>query len=201
MFSQQGTGRQGNTTSAWIVLPEPMATRCCVACGNDVKLGYWLPGEYRKPTPQIYIRTGRLHLIVDGFGADPRTLGDSDLLYGFLDTCPDEIRMTKVAPPQVYTYHGKRPEDWGLSGFVLIAESHISVHTFPDRGRVNVDIFSCKQFDPDAALAFVKDTFGLSRTKVWTLDRGLEHLNTREAYHGMVRERVGLLPSTGERDA
>ena len=142
-----------------------------------------------------------MHLIVDGFGGDPRILRDSDLLYGFLNTCPDEIRMTKMAPPQVYTYRGKRPEDWGLSGFVLIAESHISVHTFPDRGHVNVDIFSCKSFDADAALGVVKDAFGLSRTKVWTLDRGLEYLNTREAYHGMVRERVGLLPSTGDGDA
>ena len=108
--------------------------------------------------------------------------------------------MTKMTPPQVYTYQGKQSEDWGLSGFVLIAESHISVHTFPDRGHVNVDIFSCKSFDVDAVLSIVKDTFGLSDTKVWTLDRGLEYLNDREAYHGMVRERVGLLPSTGERD-
>ena len=149
-----------------------------------------------------------MHLIVDGFDGDPRTLRDSDLLYRFLNTCPDrwrpapvpEIRMTKMAPPQVYTYRGKRPEDWGLSGFVLIAESHISGHTFPDRGHVNVDIFSCKPFDGDAALAVVKDTFGISRTRVWNLDRGLEYLNMREAYHGMVRERVGLLPSPGERD-
>ena len=141
-----------------------------------------------------------MHLIVDGFGGDPRILRDSDLLYGFLDAYPDEIHMTKIAPPQVYTYRGKRPEDWGLSGFVLIAESHISVHTFPDRGHVNVDVFSCKEFDVESALAVVKDTFGVSRTDVWTLERGLEYLSTREAYSGMVRERVGLLPSTGERD-
>jgi S-adenosylmethionine decarboxylase len=142
-----------------------------------------------------------LHLIVDGYGGDPRTLRDSDLVYGFLDACPDEIHMTKIAPPQVYTYRGKRPEDWGLSGFVLIAESHISVHTFPDRGHVNVDIFSCKSFDVEDALAVVKETFGVPRTNVWTLERGLEYLSTREAYRGMVRERVELLPSTGKRDA
>ncbi len=142
-----------------------------------------------------------MHLIVDGFDGDPLALRDPDLVQGFLDTYPDKIRMTKIAPPQVFTYRGKQPEDWGLSGFVLIAESHISVHTFPDRGHVNIDIFSCKPFDGDGALEIVKDTFGLSRTEVWTLDRGLEYLNTQEAYRGMVRERVGLLPSSGERDA
>ena len=150
---------------------------------------------------EITLRTARLHLIVDGFGGDPRALRDPDLVQAFLDTYPDEIHMTKIAPSQVYTYRGKRPEDWGLSGFVLIAESHISVHTFPDRGHVNIDIFSCKPFDGDGAVEFVKDTFGVSRTEVWTLDRGLEYLNAQEAYRGMVRERVGLLPSSSERDA
>ena len=142
-----------------------------------------------------------MHLIVDGFDGDPQALRDADLVHVFLDSYPSEISMTKIAPPQVYTYRGKQPEDWGLSGFVLIAESHISVHTFPDRGHVNIDIFSCKPFDGDGALEIVKDTFGVSRTEVWTLDRGLEYLNTQEAYRGMVRERVGLLPSSGERDA
>jgi len=142
-----------------------------------------------------------LHLIVDGLDGDPEALRNSDLVQAFLDAYPQEINMTKIAPPQVYTYRGKRPEDWGLSGFVLIAESHISVHTFPDRGHVNIDIFSCKPFDGDGAVEFVKNTFGVSRTDVWKLDRGLEYLNAQEAYHGMVRERVGLLPFSGERDA
>ena len=59
--------------------------------------------------------------------------------------------MTKVTEPAVHTYHGPQPQDWGVSGFVIIAESHISVHTFPDRGHVNVDIFSCKEFDAERA--------------------------------------------------
>ena len=98
----------------------------------------------------------RLHLAIDGYGADPEVLQDADLLMRFLDEYPAAIGMTKLTPPQVYTYRGKTPEDWGISGFVIIAESHVSVHTFPDRGYVNVDVFSCKEFDPGAALEDVK---------------------------------------------
>ena len=137
-----------------------------------------------------------MHLVIDGYGADPLKLKDEDLIYRFLDEYPVTIGMTKIVPPQVYTYHGKTPEDWGVSGFVLIAESHISVHTFPDKGYLNIDIFSCKEFDATSSLEDVKRTFSLPEAKVWTLDRGLEFTQPREAYNGMVRERVGLAPNT-----
>ncbi len=141
-----------------------------------------------------------MHLVVDGYGADPERLTDEDLLFAFLDEYPAVIGMTKMITPQVYTYRGKTAEDWGLSGFVLIAESHISVHTFPDRGYVNIDIFSCKEFDSDASLEDVKKTFGLSNVRVWTMDRGVEFSNPRTAFSGMVRERVGLIGSGGSSD-
>ena len=142
-----------------------------------------------------------MHLIIDGNGGDPEKLGDVDLVFRFIDEYPPSIGMTKIIPPQVYTYHGRVPEDWGVSGFVLIAESHISVHTFPARGYVNIDIFSCKDFDPIPSLEDVKAAFSLPDVKVWTLDRGLEHATAGEAYRGMVRERVGLTPSPQARDA
>ncbi len=136
-----------------------------------------------------------MHLIVDGYGADPDTLQDQDLVYRFLDKCPDRIGMTKMVPPQVYTYRGRVPEDWGISGFVLIAESHVSVHTFPDRRYLNIDVFSCKSFDAAETVRYVEDLFGLTETRVSTLERGLEHSTPKEAYGGMVRERVALAAS------
>jgi S-adenosylmethionine decarboxylase len=142
-----------------------------------------------------------VHLVVDGYGGDLDKLKDIDLVYRFLDEYPSAIGMTKIAPPQVYTYHGKTPQDWGVSGFVLIAESHISVHTFPERRYVNIDIFSCNEFDPDASLADVKETFSLPQARVWTLDRGLEYSSPRRAYQGMVRERVNLMPGPQSEDA
>ena len=133
-----------------------------------------------------------MHLIVDGYGATPEKLQDTDLVYRFLDEYPHAIGMTKIVPPQVYTYHGKTPEDWGVSGFVIIAESHISIHTFPDRQYVNIDIFSCKDFDATSSLSIVKRTFSLPEVKVWTLERGIDYATSREGYNGMVRERVHI---------
>ena len=141
-----------------------------------------------------------MHLVVDGYGADPEKLQDEDLVYRFLDEYPDAIGMTKMIPPQVYTYRGRTPEDRGLSGFVLIAESHISVHTFPDRRYVNIDVFSCKEFDPTSSLRNVEETFSLPQVRVWTLERGVEHSTPGEAYRGMVTERVKLASTSGPAD-
>ena len=133
-----------------------------------------------------------MHLVIDGYGGNPDSLGDVDLIYKFLQDFPDRIEMTKIAPPQVYTYRGQQPGDWGLSGFVLIAESHITVHTFPERGYVNIDIFSCKAFDASTSLSAVKRIFGLSDVESCALERGLEYIGGKETYSGMVRERMGL---------
>ena len=119
-----------------------------------------------------------MHVTIDGYGGDPQKLADEDLVRAFLDACPAEIGMTKIAPPQVCRYVGVKPEDWGISGFVLIAESHISVHTFPDHGYVWVDIFSCEGFDASPAIDNIKERFLLERWQVHTLPRGLEFPNT-----------------------
>lgn len=133
-----------------------------------------------------------MHLVIDGYGGDYESLGNAEIIHDFLRDYPDKIGMTKVVPPQVYTYRGQKPGDWGLSGFVLIAESHITIHTFPERGYVNIDIFSCKEFDAESSLLVVKRLFGLVEMETRLLERGLEYIGDRETYSDMVRERIGL---------
>ena len=72
-------------------------------------------------------------------------------------------------------YYASQPADWGISGFVLIAESHLSIHTFPARGLVWADIFSCKGFDAERVVERVRQTFALSDTRLHLLERGLEY--------------------------
>ena len=141
-----------------------------------------------------------MHLVVDGYGGDPEKLRDVDVVRNFLEEYPSAIGMTKISPPQVHTYRGYVPEDWGLSGFVLIAESHISIHTFPDRRYINVDIFSCKDFDSILTTRDVEKTFSLPQVKVWVLDRGIEHSTPQEAYNGMIVERANISLRGGSKD-
>jgi S-adenosylmethionine decarboxylase len=83
--------------------------------------------------------------------------------------------MTKISEPHVFEYHGEKADDWGVSGFVLIAESHIAIHTFPEHQQVWVDVFSCKGFDEIPAIDRIVEAFTLSATRVNKLERGLEY--------------------------
>ena len=115
-----------------------------------------------------------MHLTIDGFGGDRERLSSESLVRSLLDTYPAEINMTKISEPFVLEYTGEKPEDWGVTGFVIIAESHISVHTFPEHGYVWVDIFSCKAFEADGAVDRIVETFGLTHVTTDIHDRGLE---------------------------
>ena len=139
------------------------------------------------------------HLMLDGYWCDKKKLQDLNLIYRILDELPTRIGMTKIMPPYVFKYSGLKPEDWGLSGFVLIAESHISIHTFPEKSFVSVDIFSCKGFDADFAGTYLKDTFEMSKVESRLLDRGTEfpkNLNGATRLVRAERRRVGR-PAAG----
>ena len=114
------------------------------------------------------------HLMLDGYGCAKAKLEDLNLIYRILDELPARIGMTKIMPPYVFKYSGLKPEDWGLSGFVLIAESHVSIHTFPEKNFVSVDIFSCKAFDAEFSADYMKAAFGMAKIETNVIDRGTE---------------------------
>ncbi len=140
-----------------------------------------------------------MHLTIDGFGGDRHKLSDEKLVRALLDRYPEEIGMTKIAPPHVCRYVGKKPEDWGVSGFVLIAESHISIHTFPEHGYIWVDIFSCKGFDARRPIDDIQEQFLLAEVRTRVLSRGLEFPHTLEAAPYAARERQDAVAVVDER--
>ena len=128
-----------------------------------------------------------VHLMVDGYGCDRLALEDMSLIYNFLDNYPTQMNMTKIMPPYVFRYNGSVPEDWGVSGFVLIAESHISIHTFPEKQYLSIDMFSCKPFDTQEAVQTLKNYFDIQKYEMQVLDRGQEFPNSIRASAQVVR--------------
>ena len=116
-----------------------------------------------------------LHVTIDASGCNKRMLSSVTLVYDILNKLPDKIGMTKMTLPYVVKWldkfaHGTE----GISGFVMIAESHVSIHTFPDQDYVFMDIFSCKDFDAEKAIKYLVDAFEAAKYEKRIIKRGID---------------------------
>jgi S-adenosylmethionine decarboxylase len=113
------------------------------------------------------------HLTVEGYGGNAQHLGDLGLIYSCLDALPADISMHRISNPHIVRYDGGQiPDDWGISGFILIAESHIAIHTFPDKGFCSFDVFSCKSFDIEKVIDVITKTFEFQKVEQFFFERG-----------------------------
>ncbi len=67
-------------------------------------------------------------------------------------------------------FHAFSPH--GVSGVVVIAESHLTVHTWPEHGYAAVDVFSCGQLDLEAGLTLLEKEYGAASVERRTFERG-----------------------------
>jgi S-adenosylmethionine decarboxylase len=116
------------------------------------------------------------HLTLDLYNCNKERLLDLDFIYNVLDELPDFIEMHKITAPQLIVQE-PNPNTFdkgGISGFVLIAESHISIHTFVAQGYASIDIFSCKRFDMNKAINYLVEKFGAQKVEKHIIFRGKE---------------------------
>src|SRR5215475_5537979 len=100
-----------------------------------------------------------VHLMLELYNIDRETLSNEPLIHSVLDQYPGHVGMEKVSPVHLYDIETSNPLDAGLSGFVVIAQSDISLHAWPEYGEVDIDICSCKELSQEDAIAFAKQSF------------------------------------------
>ena len=90
--------------------------------------------------------------VVEAFGCDDARLADSDVLAALVDEMVVALDLTVVTPPQWHRF----PYPGGITGLVLLAESHLAVHTFPEHRSLCLNLFCCRprpEWDFGAGLA------------------------------------------------
>ena len=117
------------------------------------------------------------HLTIDGYGGQQSKLDDASLVEFALNDLTDKIGMKKLSTPQVFFTEGNGKKDsGGWSGYVIIQESHISIHTFPKRGFVSIDVYSCREgLLKDFIVKYFSDLFVLKETEVNFIIRGSKY--------------------------
>ncbi len=119
-----------------------------------------------------------VHLTIDGYRGNKEKLNNFELVYRILNNLPGELGMNKLTQPYVVVAPAISEKDQGgLSGFVIIAESHISIHTFPERRFVSADVYTCKNdMDVEKIINYFKNAFGLEDVETNFVVRGKRFL-------------------------
>ena len=116
------------------------------------------------------------HVMLDLYGCNPGLLEDEAFLRDMLDRYPTHIGMQKVGPVELRYIETNNPLDDGFSGFAIIATSHVSLHAWAPYRMVNMDIFSCEDFDVVEVVAFARKLFQTDDVEVHVVHRATRSL-------------------------
>lgn len=114
------------------------------------------------------------HLMLDGYQGRYQWLNEKERVARALNELPELLGMRKLSAPEVYFAKGNGIKDCGgWSGVVVIEESHISIHTFPDTGFVSIDAYTCRNgMDCQTIAGYFTDLFGLLHLETHFVRRG-----------------------------
>ncbi|WP_026261249.1 adenosylmethionine decarboxylase [Kiloniella laminariae] len=113
------------------------------------------------------VRFAGTHLIIDLLGAS--RLDDLEFIQQTLIECVEKSKATLL---HIHLHHFT--PNGGVSGVAVLAESHISIHTWPEKGYAALDVFMCGDAEPHNAIAVLKEAFGPDKVVVDEFRRGKE---------------------------
>ena len=117
------------------------------------------------------------HIIVEYYDCAPEIMNDVVLIQESMEGAAEIAGATIINS----TFHHFSP--YGVSGVVVIEESHLAIHTWPEFGYASVDIFTCGEaVDPWISYQFLKKAFKADHGSAVELKRGEMALLTRKEF-------------------
>jgi len=107
-------------------------------------------------------------MLLELFDCDPDAINSLDIVKTSMVEAAKRAQATIVD----VIFHEFNP--FGISGVVVIAESHLAIHTWPEYRYAAVDVFSCGEtLQPQVAVEHLVEQLGAARTSVVELQRGV----------------------------
>lgn len=121
-----------------------------------------------------YSTFGR-HVAVDTWGVDFEKLNNAEWLQSQL------VEAAEASGACVLSVQAKQFEPQGATVLVLLSESHLSIHTYPEKGFAAIDCYTCGEtVDPQVAIDYLVDVLQPEKTHAKKLIRGLGELQVVE---------------------
>lgn len=113
------------------------------------------------------VATNGTHMIIEAAGCSKDVI-----------TTPERIEQifkeaARVANMTIKASHFFRFSPTGVSGAVIIAESHISIHTWPEEGYAAIDVYTCGESDPERAVEYILKEIGAKHAHISEIKRGI----------------------------
>ena len=117
----------------------------------------------------VYCRSMRgIEWVVDAHGCEPAALADLTLLRSLFDRLIAELQLTPVGDPAWHVFAATG----GVTGFVMLAESHLACHTFPEFGSICLNVFCCRTRADWDARRILSEMLGAGSVDVAPARRG-----------------------------
>lgn len=107
------------------------------------------------------------HLLLEFRGCDSRVLNDRPTIQALMESAARAAKATIVDS----LFHTFSPQ--GVTGVVVVEESHFSIHTWPEHGYVAVDVYTCGDCEPERARDVLAAGLEAQSTEWMLIDRGL----------------------------
>lgn len=107
------------------------------------------------------------HILADFWGCQYEKLDDAELLMNYLRQAAKNANMTILGEE----CHKFQPQ--GFTGLLLLSESHISIHTYPERGYAAIDVFTCGGGMTQKAIEFLKESLQPTQVNEMIVRRGI----------------------------
>lgn len=118
------------------------------------------------------------HLLVEVKTKNPKVLSNQNFIKGVLKKIIRAVKLKAVSPIVVYKFPQKTKNTAsGLTAFSIVAESHLSIHTWPENNYFAFDLFSCKDFKEKEILKIIKKSFPVKKIHYQVINRGLKIIN------------------------
>ncbi len=105
--------------------------------------------------------------VVDATGCDPSSLASGPCLESLFGALIESLSLHPIAPAAWHQFPG--PGGW--TGYVLLAESHLAVHTFPEHGTLCLNLFCCRPRPEWAYKQELASRFGAAEVSVRRVER------------------------------
>ncbi len=107
------------------------------------------------------------HILLDIFEVSPTLLQDSEFIEKTLIESAKEAKATVL-----HSFFHKFGGEGGVTGFLALAESHISIHTWPENSFASIDIFMCGESNPQKAVDCIKNKLLVTNSTITVINRG-----------------------------